>query len=62
MLQKVKTRVIKGNVNPEWNDYLTLGATDPHVPIKLVSASQTRRAYEKKIKLDLQFCFPRCSC
>jgi hypothetical protein len=33
--QKLKTRVIKSSVNPEWNDDLTLSVTDPNLPIKL---------------------------
>lgn len=31
--QKLKTRVIKKDVNPEWNEDLTLSITDPNVPI-----------------------------
>ncbi|CAJ1866685.1 unnamed protein product [Sphenostylis stenocarpa] len=38
--QKLKTRVIKKNLNPEWNDELTLSITDPHAPIHL-------RVYDK---------------
>ncbi|GMI73436.1 hypothetical protein like AT5G37740 [Hibiscus trionum] len=33
--QKLKTRVIKKNVNPEWNDDLTLSIADPTLPVKL---------------------------
>jgi hypothetical protein len=33
--QKLKTRVIKKDVNPEWNEVLTLSVTDPSLPIKL---------------------------
>ncbi|KAI9174530.1 hypothetical protein LWI28_018654 [Acer negundo] len=33
--QKLKTRVIKKDVNPEWNEDLTLSITDPDVPITL---------------------------
>lgn len=36
-IQKLKTRVVKHSVNPEWNDDLTLSVTDPNLPIKLVS-------------------------
>ncbi|XP_062168409.1 GTPase activating protein 1-like, partial [Alnus glutinosa] len=35
--QKLKTRVVKKNINPEWNEDLTLSIADPSVPIKLVS-------------------------
>lgn len=38
-MQKLKTRVMKKNVNPEWNEDLTLSISDPNLPIKLVSAS-----------------------
>ncbi|GAB2270240.1 Protein C2-DOMAIN ABA-RELATED 4 [Dionaea muscipula] len=34
--QKLKTRVIKKDVNPEWNEELTLPVADPNTPIKLV--------------------------
>ncbi|KAK8680100.1 hypothetical protein V6N13_109054 [Hibiscus sabdariffa] len=33
--QKLKTRMVKRDVNPEWNDELTLSMTDPNIPIKL---------------------------
>ncbi|CAA3015346.1 C2-DOMAIN ABA-RELATED 4-like [Olea europaea subsp. europaea] len=33
--QKLKTSVVKKNVNPEWNEELTLSITDPNLPIKL---------------------------
>ncbi|KAI3462616.1 hypothetical protein Pfo_019279 [Paulownia fortunei] len=33
--QKLKTRVVKKNVNPEWNEELTLSVADPNLPIKL---------------------------
>ncbi|CAA6673182.1 unnamed protein product [Spirodela intermedia] len=35
-LQKLKTRVVKKNINPEWNDDLTLSVVDPAQAIKLV--------------------------
>lgn len=37
MKQKLKTRVIKKNINPEWNEELTLSVADPSIPIQLVS-------------------------
>ena len=40
-MQKLKTRVIKKDVNPEWNEDLTLSVTDPNLPVKLVSISLT---------------------
>ncbi|XP_045826239.1 protein C2-DOMAIN ABA-RELATED 1-like [Trifolium pratense] len=33
--QKLKTKVVKKNLNPEWNDDLTLSISDPHTPIHL---------------------------
>ncbi|KAG8637502.1 hypothetical protein MANES_15G130500v8 [Manihot esculenta] len=33
--QKLKTRVVKRNCNPQWNEDLTLTITDIHAPIKL---------------------------
>lgn len=33
--QKLKTRVVRKNVNPEWNEDLTLSVADPSIPIKL---------------------------
>jgi len=36
-LQKLKTRVIKKDVNPEWNEDLTLSIIDPNHLVKLVS-------------------------
>lgn len=41
-MQKLKTRVVKRNLNPEWNENLTLCVTDPSLPIKLVSARISR--------------------
>ncbi|XWS63941.1 hypothetical protein CRYUN_Cryun06bG0144700 [Craigia yunnanensis] len=33
---KLKTRVVKKNCNPEWNDELTFSIKDPNVPINLI--------------------------
>ncbi|CAA6665369.1 unnamed protein product [Spirodela intermedia] len=33
--KRVKTKVIKNNVNPEWNEELTLYIQDPNISIKL---------------------------
>ncbi|XP_061362637.1 protein C2-DOMAIN ABA-RELATED 4-like isoform X2 [Gastrolobium bilobum] len=33
--QKLKTRVIKKDVNPEWNEDLTLSITNPNLPVSL---------------------------
>lgn len=37
MMQKLKTRVIKRDVNPEWNEDLTLSVQDLDTPVKIVS-------------------------
>lgn len=51
-MQKLKTRVVKKNINPEWNEDLTLSIADPSVPIKLVSVIVlvTLEAYTSIIK------------
>lgn len=36
---------MKNNVNPEWNEDLTLSISDPNLPIKLVSI--TKKQYKK---------------
>ncbi|KAF5729459.1 hypothetical protein HS088_TW21G01625 [Tripterygium wilfordii] len=33
--QKLKTRVVKKNINPEWNEDLTLSISDPNLPISI---------------------------
>ncbi|XP_010540029.1 PREDICTED: protein C2-DOMAIN ABA-RELATED 3 [Tarenaya hassleriana] len=33
--QKLKTRVVKKDVNPEWNEDLTFTITDPNLPVQL---------------------------
>ncbi|KAI7985716.1 Protein C2-DOMAIN ABA-RELATED 5 [Camellia lanceoleosa] len=33
--QKLKTHVIRKDINPEWNEDLTLSISDPDLPIKL---------------------------
>ncbi|XP_059624612.1 protein C2-DOMAIN ABA-RELATED 4-like isoform X1 [Cornus florida] len=35
LMQKLKTRVVKKNLNPEWNEDLTLSVADSNLPIKL---------------------------
>lgn len=38
-MQKLKTRVIKKDINPVWNEDLTLSVADPNIPIKLVRST-----------------------
>lgn len=35
-VQRLKTKFIRRDVNPEWNEDLTLSIADPNLPIKLV--------------------------
>lgn len=37
LMQKLKTRVMERDVNPVWNEDLTIFVYDPELPIKLVS-------------------------
>lgn len=39
LLQKVKTRIVKRNLNPEWREYLTVAIADPNLPVQLVRTS-----------------------
>ncbi|GMJ00708.1 C2-domain ABA-related2 [Hibiscus trionum] len=47
--QKLKTRVIKKNVNPEWNDDLTLSVADPSLPVKLAVYDRDRFSFDDKM-------------
>lgn len=53
-MQKLKTRVIKKDVNPEWNEDLTLSVTDPSIPIKLVSGDM----FQLCICMPIEECNP----
>ncbi|KAK9016050.1 hypothetical protein V6N11_007135 [Hibiscus sabdariffa] len=55
--QKLKTRVIKKNINPEWNDDLTLSIADPTLPVKLaVYDKDTLRNVETgEVELQLEW-------
>lgn len=35
ILQKLKTRAVKQNTNPQWNEDLTLSIEDPNLPITM---------------------------
>lgn len=37
LTQRMRTRVIRKDINPEWNEDLTLSVTDPSEPVILVS-------------------------
>jgi|UniRef100_A0A803Q681 hypothetical protein len=47
--QKLKTRVIKGNVNPEWNECFNISASDPHVPINLCVYDKDTFSFDDKM-------------
>lgn len=47
--QKLKTRVVKKNVNPEWNDFLTLSVTDPNTPVKLFVYDKDTFSFDDKM-------------
>lgn len=36
-MQKLKTKVVKKNVNPQWEEDLTFTVTDPNLPLNLVN-------------------------
>ncbi|KEH36497.1 putative C2 domain-containing protein [Medicago truncatula] len=47
--QKLKTRVVKKNLNPKWNDDLTLTISDPHTPIHLHVYDKDRFSMDDKM-------------
>ncbi|KAI3430042.1 C2 domain-containing protein [Psidium guajava] len=47
--QKVKTRVVRKNLNPEWNENLTLCVTDPDLPVKLAVYDRDRFSLDDKM-------------
>ncbi|CDP02696.1 unnamed protein product [Coffea canephora] len=47
--QKLKTRVVKKNVNPEWNEDLTLSIADPSIPIKLQVFDKDTFSFDDKM-------------
>ncbi|KAL3731340.1 hypothetical protein ACJRO7_028247 [Eucalyptus globulus] len=55
--QKLKTRVVKNNCNPEWNDDLTLSITDPSIPICLTVYDKDTFTVDDKMgeaKIDIK--------
>ncbi|KAL3578363.1 hypothetical protein D5086_019867 [Populus alba] len=49
LVQKLKTRVVKKNCNPEWNEELTLSITDINVPINLTVFDKDRFTVDDKM-------------
>ncbi|XP_010264070.1 PREDICTED: protein C2-DOMAIN ABA-RELATED 5-like isoform X4 [Nelumbo nucifera] len=47
--QKLKTRVMKKNINPEWNEDLTLSVADPELPIKLTVYDKDKFSLDDKM-------------
>ncbi|EXC20653.1 putative ADP-ribosylation factor GTPase-activating protein AGD11 [Morus notabilis] len=47
--QKLKTRVIKGNVNPEWNQSFNISVSDSHVPIHLCVYDKDTFSFDDKM-------------
>ncbi|XP_043701947.1 protein C2-DOMAIN ABA-RELATED 4-like [Telopea speciosissima] len=47
--QKVKTRVMKKNVNPEWNEELTVSVQEPILPVKLTVYDHDRFSKDDKM-------------
>ncbi|KAI6677155.1 hypothetical protein NL676_037951 [Syzygium grande] len=55
--QKLKTRAVKNNCNPEWNDDLTLSITDPNIPINLTVYDKDTFTVDDKMgeaKIDIK--------
>ncbi|XP_048430317.1 protein C2-DOMAIN ABA-RELATED 4-like [Pyrus x bretschneideri] len=47
--QKLKTRVVKRNVNPEWDERLTLSVTEPNLPITLFVYDKDTFSFDDKM-------------
>ncbi|KAF8407627.1 hypothetical protein HHK36_006760 [Tetracentron sinense] len=47
--QRLKTNVIKKNVNPEWNEDLTLSIEDPNLPIMLTVYDEDKFSLDEKM-------------
>ncbi|KAI6691470.1 hypothetical protein NL676_028298 [Syzygium grande] len=47
--QKLKTRVVRKNTNPEWNEDLTLTVADPSLPVKLFVYDKDRLSFDDKM-------------
>ncbi|KAM1061070.1 hypothetical protein FF1_025603 [Malus domestica] len=47
--QKLKTRVVKRNVNPEWDERLTLSVTEPNLPITLCVYDKDTFSFDDKM-------------
>ncbi|KAJ0913258.1 putative C2 domain-containing protein [Helianthus annuus] len=48
-VEKVKTRIVERNVNPEWNEDLILSVHEPDLPIKLTVYDHDRFSKDDKM-------------
>ena len=49
VMQKLKTRVVKRNVNPEWDEKLTLTVSDPNIPVKIFVYDKDTFTFDDKM-------------
>lgn len=49
VVQKLKTRVVRNNINPEWNDDLTLSILDASLPVKLTVYDRDFFSFDDKM-------------
>jgi hypothetical protein len=49
LMQKLKTKVVRKNLNPEWNNDLTLSISDTHTPVHLVCYFSFNTVFQIKI-------------
>ncbi|XP_023526650.1 protein C2-DOMAIN ABA-RELATED 1-like [Cucurbita pepo subsp. pepo] len=47
--QKLKTRVVKQNINPEWNEDLTLSIQDPNLPVYLIVYDKDKFSFDDRM-------------
>ncbi|XP_021812026.1 protein C2-DOMAIN ABA-RELATED 4-like [Prunus avium] len=47
--QKLKTRVVKRNVNPEWDERLTLSVADAHLPVMVCVYDKDTFSFDDKM-------------
>ncbi|XP_015880360.3 protein C2-DOMAIN ABA-RELATED 3-like [Ziziphus jujuba] len=47
--QKLKSRVMKANVNPEWNEDFSLYVTDPKLPVELCVYDKDTFSFDDKM-------------
>ncbi|PSS35991.1 Protein C2-DOMAIN ABA-RELATED like [Actinidia chinensis var. chinensis] len=47
--QKLRTRVVKKNINPEWDEDLTLSISDPNLPVKIAVFDKDTFTFDDKM-------------